>query len=384
PTYIGALAPAVLPHLVRTAVYPGARFGDKPLGEEFRTSFWVSGCYERPAHKRVAELIDLLHTELLHHRFEAACELARLIREHAPEEPEPKRLLSLLAGYTVPGDILPTKQRAESYVALGDAYRVLGNTEMAAMNFERALVVNPNVPRAQLGLAAVKMPGDDYLVWLDRLYRWLTPKSVIEIGVFEGASLAILRPPTVAIGIDPAPKLIHTLQTEVHVFPETSDEFFARRRHEVFLQDHPLSVGFIDGLHLFEQSLKDFINLEACCGPGSVILLHDTLPLDEPTQRRQRETQFHTGDVWKTILCLKHYRPDLTIVTIATPPTGLTLITSLDPKSRALSEKFDEALTRFTDLPFSVLEGRLNTMLNVLPNDSSVIHAHLMAQGILA
>jgi hypothetical protein len=93
-----------------------------------------------------------------------------------------------------------------------------------------------------------------------------------------------------------------------------------------------------------------------------------TVPLDEATQSRSCDTQFHTGDVWKTVLCLKHYRPDLDIFTIATPWTGLTVVTGLDPASRVLSERYEQAVARFVVTPFSAIEGRLNDALNVVPN----------------
>ena len=85
-------------------------------------------------------------------------------------------------------------------------------------------------------------------------------------------------------------------------------------------------------------------------------MLHDTWPLDEPTQSRDRDTQFHTGDVWKTVLCLKRYRPDLDVFTIATPWTGLTVVTGLDRSSDVLDKSYDEAVERFMDTQFSEIE----------------------------
>ena len=137
------------------------------------------------------------------------------------------------------------------------------------------------------------------------------------------------------------------------------------------------SIGFIDGSHLFEQALRDFTNLEKHCGPGSLIMFHDTVPLDELTQRRTPETHFSTGDVWKTILCLRQYRPDLDVFTIATPPTGLTLVTGLDPRSTVLSETYDEALANYLNTSFAVVEHTLSRDLNVVPNDWDLVATRL-------
>jgi hypothetical protein len=253
----------------------------------------------------------------------------------------------------------------------------MGDGEAAASSYHAALAMQPDLAAAHLGLAHLRMPGDGYLAWLERIYGWLAPDTAIEVGVYHGESIALFRPPTVAIGIDPCPTVQRPLRTETHLFSETSDDFFARHRADALLAGRPLSVAFIDGLHLYEQALRDFINLEALCGPRSVILLHDTIPLDEPTQRRVPETQFHTGDVWKVVLCLKALRPDLEVFTIPAAPTGLTVVTGLDPGSRVLSERYEEAVARFGAMRFCNIEAAIETHLNIVPADWSLVQARL-------
>ena len=382
PTYIGTLPRPALARMVRAAVYPITRYDEQPLGADFNQELWTC-TPSRSSDQTIAGLVDLTENEFRHGRDEAACAVARLIRERAPDEPGPQHLLSLVSPWLQPGEVPSDDHRADYHLALGEAHRMLGENEAAASNYRAALTFTRDLHQAHLGLAMLRMPGDDYLVWLERLYRSLAPESVIEVGIFQGASLALLRPPTMAIGIDPDPTVVIPLKTETHIFTETSDEFFAQSRIERLLAGRPLSIGFIDGLHLFEQALRDFNYLESCCGPRSVILFHDTVPLDEPTQSRTRETQFHTGDVWKTILCLKHYRPDLDIFTIATPPTGLTVVTGLDPNSRVLTDRYEEAVARFIDTSFSAVECILETMLNVVPNDWSMVESRLKERHII-
>ena len=232
-------------------------------------------------------------------------------------------------------------------------------------------------------LAYLALPGNGYIEWLRRLYAALAPETAIEIGVYRGASLALFRPPTVAIGVDPDPKIDLSLGATTQVVRETSDEFFRSGRAAATLAGRPLSVGFIDGLHLFEQALSDFIHLESLCGPRSIILVHDTLPLDERSQERTPNAQFHSGDVWKIVPCLKHYRPDLDVFTIAAPPTGLTVITRLDPTSRVLVDKHEEAVGRFMDLPYAALARDRDAILNVVPNDWAAVQTRLTEAGIL-
>jgi tetratricopeptide (TPR) repeat protein len=379
PAYVGKLPREALLHFTRAAIDPIQRRCEPPLGRTFNRELWATTPSAPPADPRIAAAVNLACSEFRAGHYAAAVSIARLIRSRAPNEPEPQRLLALIAcgldqGHPAGGDY---------FVALGEAYRLLGDSDLAAFNYRKALTFDGNLVRAHMALATIRMPGDFYYVWLDRLYASLAPETVIEIGVAEGVSLAYVRPPALAIGVDPTPKATIPLTTETHIFAETSDAFFARRGPDPLLAGRLLGVGFIDGLHLYEQALKDFINLEAYSGPRSVILLHDTVPLDEATQSRARDTQFHTGDVWKTVLCLRHYRPDLDVFTIAAPWTGLTVVTGLDPSSRVLANNYDEAVARFIDMPFSDIQDRLDSALNIVSNDWNIVEARLKANGIL-
>jgi tetratricopeptide (TPR) repeat protein len=334
----------------------------------------------QPKNPILAALTDLAQQEFKSGHYGAAIHVARLCRSRAPDEPELRRLLSSTISALDHKHDLPT---ADFFYAVGEAHRLLGENETAALNYRKALALDRNFERAHVGLATLRMPGDLYYTWLGRFYNFLSPETVIEIGVAEGRSLALVQPPTIAIGVDPNPITIHPLIAETHIFPETSNAFFERCGPVSILKGRPLGVAFIDGLHLYEQALKDFINLETYCGPRSVILLHDTVPLDEATQSRACDTQFHTGDVWKTVLCLKHYRPELDVFTIATPWTGLTVITGVDPKSKVLADNYDEAVARFIETPFSSITDHPNDALNIVSNEWSVVEARLKARQVL-
>jgi hypothetical protein len=383
PTYLGTLPPRALSRFVRAALHPASRGLVRPLGSGFNATLWTDAIPARAADEAIAQLIDLARAEFVEGRFEGSCAVARMIHALAPEEPGIRDLLALVAPSVSAGG--PDEaRRAEYHVALADAHRLLGQTERATAEYRTALAFVADLPRAHLGLSKLRMPGDDYTTVLERIYRAMQPETAIEIGVYQGASLALFEPPTIAIGVDPSATLLVPTKTQTHLYAETSDAFFAARRYQALAGERPLTVGFIDGLHLFEQALKDFIGLEALCGPHSAILFHDVVPLDEATQRRERDTVFHTGDVWKVVQCLKHYRPDLSIVTIAAAPTGLALVTGLDPSSRVLEERYDEAVARFVGMPFSSIAGIAGSALNIVPNDWNYIRAHLQTRGVLA
>ena len=51
---------------------------------------------------------------------------------------------------------------------------------------------------------------------------------------------------------------------------------------------------------------------------------------------------------------MREYRPDLRVKLIATAPSGLCVVRGLDPESKVLSERLDEIIARFRELPFPV------------------------------
>jgi hypothetical protein len=363
PTLIGTLHASALSWFVRSAVSP-VRPDISPLGSTFDPGTWSSMAPSRPSDAVTAALVDLAHGELRAGRPGTAGAVARFARQRDFDDPELRRLLSLTAHHAT-----FASDDAVRATALARAHQLVGDVEGAAAQFRAALDRQPGLVDAHIGLSDLRMPSDHYLVWLQWLYNLLAPATALEIGIYHGQSLALHRPPTVVVGIDPQPMVLPPLQTETHIFAQTSDDFFASRRLEGLLGAQPLSVAFIDGLHLFEQSLRDFINVEAHCGPHSTILIHDTVPLDEVTQRREQETQFHTGDVWRTILCLKKHRPDLDLVTIATPPTGLTVVTNLDSGSRYLTDRYDECVAEFLSVPFAAVESDLSRAVNLVTAD---------------
>jgi hypothetical protein len=137
----------------------------------------------------------------------------------------------------------------------------------------------------------------------------------------------------------------------------------------------PVELAFIDGMHHFEFALRDFANTERFCTPRSTILIHDCYPLDRVTAERDRHRTFWSGDVWRLVVLLKKYRPGLVIHTVATAPTGLTVVRNLDPSSRLLLERHDALCREFLALDYSYLEDDMPGKLNLFPNDWSKVQA---------
>jgi len=308
----------------------------------------------------IDRLVGLGRAKLAEGHRAAALAVGRLARRLAPDDTPPLRLLRDI-GWSAYGDTDET----QVLMALGEAHQLLGDKPEAAVHFRQALARDPQQVAAQVALAQLRFEGAPYLDRFDELHAVLKPAIYLEIGVAWGASTAKAKPPTLAIGVDPAPRPHTNLHTEVHFYNQTSDAFFASDALQAITGGQPVDLAFIDGLHLFEQVLRDFINVERQCRPGATIVLHDTAPLDEPTQSRALNTSFHTGDVWKTVLCLKHYRPDLAIVTLPAAPTGLTLVRNLDPTSTVLADRYDEAVKAFIDAPYAPFAAEMAKNINL-------------------
>jgi hypothetical protein len=226
-------------------------------------------------------------------------------------------------------------------------------------------------------LAQKTLPGEHYQKVLTAIHTRLKPRTYIEIGIDAGLTLALARPETQAIGVDPAPKISAPPGPNQKIFRLKSDDFFAGTDVKKEFGGRPVDLAFIDGMHLFEFALRDFIAVERLCTRDSTILLHDTYPLDRLTAERNRQTIFWSGDIWRTVLAIKKYRPDLSIHTIATQPTGLTIIRGLDPESRVLAERVDEIVAEFLALDYAVLDHDKAAALNLTPNTPQQLAALL-------
>ena len=180
----------------------------------------------------------------------------------------------------------------------------------------------------------------------------INPEWYIEIGSRSGNSLKRRKCNFIAIDpdFDIQSKVLNKSKKFLF-FQQKSDEFFA----DGFLQKNNINpkLAFIDGMHLFEYALRDFINLQATMPHDGVICIHDVCPFNyEMTTRDDSYLKYKrpwTGDVWKVVLALKQYQPTLSITTLDASPTGLAVVTGLSNEDKNLSEKYDEIVARFRD-----------------------------------
>ncbi len=175
-------------------------------------------------------------------------------------------------------------------------------------------------------------------------------KTYLEIGVWKGKCFLGIRASR-KIAVDPnlsiskTRKFRYCFRNTSNIFNKyyamASDSFFETESE--MLTRGRLDVVFIDGLHTFEQSLKDVQNSLKFLKEDGVIILHDCNPpykeaaleadsyeaaehLDRPGW-----TRMWCGDVWKTIAYLRSFHGDLNIFVVDCD-WGVGVITRGKPK----------------------------------------------------
>lgn len=201
--------------------------------------------------------------------------------------------------------------------------------------------------------------GANYPEALALLHEHLRPKTYFEIGTSGGATLQLAKCRSIAV--DPNFQLsvdVLGAKPSLMLFQTGSDQFFAEQNPEA-LFGGKINFAFLDGLHFFEFLLRDFINTEKYCVRNSVVAMHDCLPIDHDMTSRppipiaenpSPYPEWWTGDVWKIIPVLRKYRPELQVVCLDAPPTGLVLCTNMQPPSSMLADAYFDILAEWRDV----------------------------------
>jgi hypothetical protein len=103
------------------------------------------------------------------------------------------------------------------------------------------------------------------------------------------------------------------LNANDYSFVGTSDKYF-----DFISPDTKFDIIFIDGLHHYQQVLKDIENALNHLSENGTIVCHDCLPTTEKMQERDDHGGEWTGDVWKAIAKLRVETIDLDIKVVDT------------------------------------------------------------------
>ena len=206
-------------------------------------------------------------------------------------------------------------------------------------------------------------------------------KTYLEIGV-EGGDVFLKVRAREKIAVDP--KILITQKSRLRsifkyfynisnkYYEMKSDVFFETK---AYLIKNGLDVMFIDGLHTYEQTLRDVNNCLKLLDNNSVIILHDCNPVSESAAypadsweyaeslKLEGWTGEWSGDVWKTIVYLRSTQKDLKIFVLDCD-YGLGIITKGTPENMLTYSK--EEIDNFF---YRDLERSRAKMLNLKSTD---------------
>ena len=193
----------------------------------------------------------------------------------------------------------------------------------------------------------------DYLSFLRALHENVY-EGYFEIGTRTGDSLVLSQSPSIAI--DPFFQLEKNPIGNKEfclMFQETSDSFFETRLPK--LQGLKCQLAFIDGMHLFEYALKDFINLAKISSEKALFLFHDPIPWTFKMAARNNETlernEAWTGDIWKLVHILIDAGMKDNINLLSSAPSGLLAVLKPDKKIITKLEKnYDKICAKWLDV----------------------------------
>ena len=143
------------------------------------------------------------------------------------------------------------------------------------------------------------------------------------------------------------PRFRFEIESRIHVKNEhfhksTSDEFFSMLGAE----KKPFDIIFLDGLHTYNQTLRDFLNSLAVSHDKTIWIIDDTVPTDpiaaEPDLKKVRASrgimgnqhdETWMGDVYKVIEFINSYMFQYTCLT--TEGHGQTIILPIDRNKKS-------------------------------------------------
>jgi SAM-dependent methyltransferase len=229
-----------------------------------------------------------------------------------------------------------------------------------------------------LVMLADAMPGVNRIRAVQKALAMRSDPVYLEIGVSRGQAFQRISA-DVKFAVDPAfrltertRKLANAKGRVVQYFETTSDAFFENEK--ALLERHPIDVALIDGLHTYEQVLRDVENTVRHLKDDGVIFLHDCNPPFELAGRRADSWDefmaqqsgplkigIWNGDVWKAIVELRSTRPDL-LVGVLKCDQGVGFVRKGPPEST-----LPYSPEQVAELTYADLKADRTRLLNLKP-----------------
>lgn len=159
---------------------------------------------------------------------------------------------------------------------------------------------------------------------IGRIAELVNAKAYLEVGVALGRTFRFLDFPR-KVGVDPNFKFDYEAHRRdgIDFFEMTSDDYFSDKAGS-----DKFDIIFLDGLHVFAQTYRDFENSIAHAHDRTVWLIDDVVPSDElsslpnrgEVRRRRREMGIESGvwhgDIYKVMFAIHDFHPEYSFVTI--------------------------------------------------------------------
>jgi len=185
------------------------------------------------------------------------------------------------------------------------------------MSSETTDVVNPEADRKIRRFQVMR-----------RLTNLYPDPRYLEIGVCKGKTFDRV-PATRKVAVDPAFRFDHVAMEAAHpeaaYHPVPSDDYFAKHAGP----DDEFDVVYLDGLHVYDQTLRDLLNALEHLQPRGTIVIDDTRPptylaairdrpdFDAERRRTGSDAKEWMGDVFKVVHFIQAFCPYLRYATIA-------------------------------------------------------------------
>ncbi len=181
---------------------------------------------------------------------------------------------------------------------------------------------------------------------INKLAKKFSLKKYLEIGVRDGETFLNVSMPY-KVAVDPLFKFDVSKYSDDSsaFFTETSDVFFEKLNDRIVnkelfesYNERNFDIIYIDGLHTFDQSYKDFRNSIKFINKNSIIIMDDTLPRDPYSSIPNFEKSLFYrkmanvgddpwhGDVFKTIFAIHDYHKLFSYTTNITTGYAKTII----------------------------------------------------------
>jgi hypothetical protein len=205
--------------------------------------------------------------------------------------------------------------------------------------------------------------------------------TYLEIGVSSGSSFIPMKAKK-KWGVDPFYVLTKKRLLKYSVFSAlglkieklfrtTSDQFFSRKQK--MLARHGITVCLVDGLHTYQQALRDVLNTLPYLKPDGVIVMHDCNPATElvgaPAESINELLKRDlpgwdgswSGDVWKAVVHLRSLQNDVEAFVLDCD-TGVGIVTKRKPKATLGYSEQD-----IRDMDYHFLEKHRRELLSLQP-----------------